>query len=252
MTTTTVFLSGGLGSFSAADIVIGQGDQTTLLFTDTMMEDEDLYRFLRDVERVWGIEIVRIADGRTPWQVFRDVRLIGNTQMDPCSRVLKRQIAKKWIREHRGSDKLVFGFGLQEIHRMATVVQRWWPHLVAFPLIDQNVFDVKSDALARLKGYGIDPPRLYEMGFHHNNCGGFCVKAGHGHFANLLRVMPDRFAFHEQEEERMRRFLNKDVAILRDRRGGVTRPITLARFRERIEAGGRVDILDIGGCECFT
>ncbi len=45
-----VSFSGGLGSFFAAKRVIDQHgtDNTTLLFTDTMTEDEDLYRFLDD------------------------------------------------------------------------------------------------------------------------------------------------------------------------------------------------------------
>jgi len=43
------------------------------------------------------------------------------------------------------------------------------------------------------------------------------------------------------------------VAILRDRRGGTTRPMTLREFRERIQA--QPDLFDAdewGGCGCFT
>lgn len=36
----------------------------------------------------------------------------------------------------------------------------------------------KVDMLEVLKADGIEPPRLYAMGFAHNNCGGFCCRAG--------------------------------------------------------------------------
>lgn len=64
-----VMFSGGIGSFCAAERVksaLTTGDKLTLLFTDTKMEDEDLYRFLNDSEKALGITITRIADGRTP------------------------------------------------------------------------------------------------------------------------------------------------------------------------------------------
>ena len=248
---TVVFLSGGLGSFSAADIEIKANRNPRLLFTDTMMEDADLYRFLDDIERAFEVEIIRIADGRTPWQVFQDVRLLGNSRMDPCSRVLKRELAKHWIEQHAESSRLVFGIGLQECHRTKAINRNWSPHQISFPLIGHNIFDVKSDALERLERHGIEPPRLYELGFTHNNCGGFCIKGGHGHFEILLRNMPKRFAYHERQEQEIRSLLKKDVAILRDRSGGQTRPMTLTEFRERIQSGGQVDLFDHGGCGCM-
>jgi hypothetical protein len=88
------------------------------------------------------------------------------------------------------------------------------------------------------------------MGFPHNNCGGFCVRAGQAHFALLLRTLPERYAFHEEQEEKLRTYLGKDVAILRDRRNGKTRPMTLREFRERLIANGQYDPNEWGGCGC--
>jgi hypothetical protein len=103
-----------------------------------------------------------------------------------------------------------------------------------------------------LRAEGIEPPRLYRLGFAHNNCGGFCVKAGQGHFALLLEAMPERYAYHERREQELRDHLGKDVAILRDRHGGETRPLTLREFRERRQAGEPCDLFDIGGCGCVA
>lgn len=68
--------SGGIGSFWAAMRVSEEYgvDDLTLLFADTRMEDEDLYRFLYDGARHVldnrMDKLVIIRDGRTPWDVF--------------------------------------------------------------------------------------------------------------------------------------------------------------------------------------
>jgi hypothetical protein len=104
----------------------------------------------------------------------------------------------------------------------------------------------KADVLAALKLAGIAPPRLYAMGFPHNNCGGFCIKAGQAHFKLLLEKLPERYAFHEQQEQELRKLLG-DVSILRDRRGGKVRPLTLAEFRAGYP---NADKHEWGGCGC--
>ena len=52
-------------------------------------------------------------------------------------------------------------------------------------------------------------------------------------------------------EEALRSTLG-DVAILRDRTGGTTKPLTMRVFRERVEAGGSYDRFDYGACSCFA
>ena len=111
----------------------------------------------------------------------------------------------------------------------------------------------KSDVFAWMRREGLEPPRLYGMGFAHNNCGGFCVRAGHQHFKTLLREMPERYAEHERREQELRAHLGKDVSILRDREYGDTKPMTLREFRQRLEAGEAMnDLFGIGGCGCFV
>lgn len=93
---------------------------------------------------------------------------------------------------------------------------------------------------------------LDDMGFPHNNCGGFCVKQGQAAFVNLLKTMPERYAYHEQKEADFREDTGKDVAILRDRRGGETKPLTLQQLREDYEAQPeQLTLDDWGGCGCM-
>lgn len=254
-----VMYSGGALSWAAAMRTIEHHgrDNVLLLFTDTSMEDEDLYRFLDDSERQLGVEIVRICDGRTPWDVYRDKRLLGNTRADPCSFELKRKIGQRWLAHNAAGATLVFGIDWTEMHRRDGLARRYAElgHAVETPMCEAPWMH-KGDVLRWMRREGIEPPRLYAMGFSHNNCGGFCCRAGRAHFAHLLRSMPERYGYHEAKEQEMRAFLGKDVSILRDRADGTTDPITLRDFRLQLEgaADGQARLFDdfeIGGCGCF-
>lgn len=248
-----VRFSGGVSSFVTAHRVIEQYGtaDTTLLFADTKMEDADLYRFLEDAERFFDLHITRIADGRTPWQVFRDVRFMGNVRVDPCSKILKRVLLDRWVAERFTPETCINYYGLSwdEMHRVTRLSERLKPWVCRFPLCEKPLM-TKDQCLAVLKRCGIEAPRLYAMGFPHNNCGGFCVKAGQAQFALLYHTMPERYTYHERQEEAMRAQLG-DVSILRDRRGGTTRSLTLRRFREDYLHGTLpVDDEEWGGCGC--
>ena len=73
----------------------------------------------------------------------------------------------------------------------------------------------RPDFFELAKKEGIKPPRLYEMGFAHANCGGFCVKGGHSAFAHLLKHFPDRYEYHSKKEEEMRQYLDKNIEVWR-------------------------------------
>lgn len=252
-----VMFSGGVGSWAAAKRVaeFAEPRSLRLLFTDTLIEDEDLYRFLDQAAENVGGELVRIADGRTPWELFREQRFLGNTRVDICSRVLKRELAEAWLKEHcdPATTTVYVGIDWTERHRFDRLRDRYAERGWTFeaPLCDPPLLS-KHQLLDWLRREGVEPPRLYGMGFPHNNCGGGCVKAGQGHFALLWRALPERFAEWERHEADLRRELG-DVAILRDRTGGVTQPLTLADLRERLEAGSdQIDLFEFGGCGCFV
>lgn len=259
MTRHVVMFSGGVGSWAAAKRVADWHgtDDLTLLFADTRMEDEDLYRFLDEAAADIGAPLVKIADGRTPWDVFRDVRFLGNTRVDPCSRVLKRELCDRWLEQNCDPARTVVYVGISwdEQHRFDKVKERLaalgWRSRA--PLCEKPLPPLGDGwAIRWIEQAGIEPPRLYRMGFPHNNCGGFCVKAGQAHFRLLLEQMPERYAAHERREQALREHLEKDVSILRDRRDGKTRPMTLRAFRQRLEERLPIDEQEWGGCACFA
>jgi hypothetical protein len=250
-------VSGGLSSWATARRVKARHGVTnlTLLFADVRDEDEDLYRFNDDVARDIGVPITVVSDGRNPREVGKDRRHVGNTHVANCSHLLKQVPARKWLDENAdvASTTLYVGIGWSEPHRIPGIVRHWAPWSVEMPMTESPYVDTRQ-LIEQARAAGFEPPRLYELGFAHNNCGGACVKAGQAQWAHLLTVFPDRYAAWEQHENEMRADLGKDVSILRDRRGGVTKPLPLTVLRRRIEASTPepFDLDDWGGCGCFV
>jgi hypothetical protein len=255
-----VMFSGGVGSWATAERVKAQHgtDGLTLLFADTLMEDEDTYRFLHAAADQIGGQFVRLADGRDIWQVFRDVKFLGNTRIDPCSRVLKRELMRKWVDKNCDPETTTIYLGIDwsEQHRAGRYERYWHPYRVECPLT-KPPYMTKAQMLEQAHDAGLPSQRLYELGFHHANCGGGCVKAGQAQFELLLRTLPDRFAWWEDNERQIRADLGKDITILRDRRilngRELVTPITLEAFRVRLQAQPELfDSDEWGACDCTT
>ncbi|MFE9328350.1 hypothetical protein ACIHDR_46760 [Nocardia sp. NPDC052278] len=230
-----VQMSGGIGSFAAATRVAqryGTSDMV-LLFADTLAEDEDLYRFLSDAVAYLGMPLVRVCDGRTPWEVFADVRFIGNSRLAPCSKWLKQIPCRRWLEQNCDPADTVLYVGLDwaERRREPGVVHGWTPWRVEFPMAEAPYL-TKEQMLDDCRARGLMPPRLYELGYRHNNCGGVCVRAGQAQWRRTLRVFPDRFAEAERREAQLRELLG-DRSILVEQRQGVKYPLPLSELRRR-------------------
>ncbi|HBT58901.1 MAG TPA: hypothetical protein DEA92_17490, partial [Pseudomonas sp.] len=77
-----------------------------------LIEDEDLYRFADEIAEAVGKPIIRVVDGRTPWDVYIDSRWIGNTRTAHCSTELKTKPVMAWLEENANpDDPLVLGMG---------------------------------------------------------------------------------------------------------------------------------------------
>lgn len=251
-----VLYSGGLGSYFTAKRLLEKKTKKKdiiLLFTDTKIEDEDLYRFLKESTEKLGIPLTDYSDGRTVWDVFKDVKYLGNSRLDPCSRVLKREMSRKFLKQFKPDECIIYlGYDWTELNRFEKAQQAWLPYRIECPLIEKPYLD-KEDMKRMIEEVdGIKLPRLYEMGFQHNNCGGGCVKAGIGHFKLLLDKMPERYAIWENKEQEMREFLGKDISILRRTKDGIRSNFTLKQLREEQETLTDSELCDIGGCGCFS
>ncbi|MBI9010943.1 MAG: hypothetical protein JEZ08_01835 [Clostridiales bacterium] len=256
-----VFFSGGVGSYFTAKRVIEKHgkENVILLFTDTKIEDDDLYRFVKESSLKLDAELVCVEDGRTPWEVAKDVKFIPNSRIAQCSHLLKQKVSKKYIVENFDPSNCILYLGIDwtETHRKSAPTKNWAPYSVEFPMMEKPYL-TKSDMLEKLEfEENVEVPNLYKLGFAHNNCGGFCFRAGIGHFKNLLEKMPDKYKEHEAKELEMQDYLGRtDVSILRRVRNGKKVNLTLKDLREEIESLHvqltMDELLDHGGCGCFV
>ncbi|WP_241764600.1 MULTISPECIES: phosphoadenosine phosphosulfate reductase family protein [Exiguobacterium] len=238
-----MFSGGASSAYVAYHIVQKYGKENSILFfTDTLWEDMDNYRFMEEVADYIGLEITTSIDGRTPEEVFFDMRFLGNSRMAKCSEELKVRQTMIFLEElrdiHNLEPILHFGIGPHEQHR-AINLQNFYEHNpiepieTRFPMIE--IFKEDMDAKTIIQNeWGIKLPRMYDLGFSHANCGGRCVRGGLGHYALLFKVWPDQYAEQEAMEERFREKFQKDVSILK-RNGG---PFTLREYREMMERDG--------------
>ena len=184
--------------------------------------------------------------------MFRDVRFLGNSRVDPCSLHLKRTLADRWLDGHHDpADTTVYiGIDWSEIHRFERLRERKLPWIYHAPMC-YPPYLTKDEMHEWAEREGLRKQRLYTLGMPHANCGGGCIKMGIGGFARLYYADPCRFAEWERNEEQLRARLG-NVSILRDRTNGQSKPMTLRALRERLEGGGTVDMFDIGGCGCMV
>lgn len=222
-------------------------------------------------------ELVWLVEGRDPWEIFRDGKFLGNSLVDPCSRVGKREIADAWRMRHcfregelfAAADYFAVGIGLHEKHRFddgkggglgpRMAADGWNYHA---PLIDaeqavnEGGCEYMSLLFSPVEQLGVRGQRMYQQGYKHGNCGGFCIKAGQAHWANRFRVQPERFAYDAMMERKLGAYIGKPVSMLTDRRGSAKKkPLTLDDFEKRLRARpNRKFEYQPGesGCGCMT
>ncbi|GHH57547.1 phosphoadenosine phosphosulfate reductase domain-containing protein [Lentzea cavernae] len=261
--------SSGITSWAVARMVIERYGRvnTTLLFADTLAEDEDNYRFNREATAQLGMELTVVCDGRNPQQVNVDTRWLSNSRTAKCSELLKIVPSRKWLEANCDPANTVLYLGLDwtEPERVETNRRMWAPWRVEFPLVE--AMKTKEHWIAECRATGVMEPEMYRLGFPHANCGGACVRAGQGQWGHLLRtrgVDPaydrDRFAkrftsweAHERHMNELTRQGKEPVSIVREERRGETVLLPLPKIRQRVESQpALLDLNDWGGCSCFT
>lgn len=290
--TDVVMFSGGVGSWAAGKRVVkarGSAEGVVLLFTDTMVEDDDLHRFLDEAAESVGAPLVKIADGRTPFDVFHDMRWIGNSRVAHCSAELKQKPAREWIEANCDPDRVTIHVGIDwtEIHRMRAVHAGYahrgkcsdrdacrslfdedgrrpgpgcrnllaQPWSVNAPLTDAPLV-AKGSIIDSLKREGIEVPRMYREGFPHNNCGKQgCVRGGKDYWKHYLLMRPEEYLDTERREEELREEIGSQASILTETVNGEERRLPLAEIRRRAEAQPSLfdgqEGQDWGGCGCM-
>jgi len=244
------FSTGILSALAGRRVLDRYGKQDTrFVFMDTLFEDDDNYRYMREVEKYLGVQMTSLTEGRNPYEVSHAEHVIPNSLVAPCTRRLKIEPFLRYLAEQADQEITIhIGYDFSEMHRCEPTRRNYEKlgYQVDFPML-WKPYEFGNYQNVMRNDWGIEPPRMYAMGYTHANCGGRCVKQGQGDWIRTLINFPERYTEIEQWESDMRENeVNADYAILKSRTGGETSPLTLRELREKYEAGqmGRLDKLD--------
>jgi len=181
---------------AASAVATKLSNPNEIWYAATGAEDEDNERFLRDCE-AWFCQQVRVLKSKKyadTWAVWEHKRYLSGVSGAPCTSELK--IAPRLLNQ-KADDTHIFGYTADNNDvRRAKMMGANWPNLrTEFPLIERGL--TKAACLALLQSVGIDPPRVYAMGYPNANCIP-CVKATSPDYWALVR------SCHPEQFERMK------------------------------------------------
>jgi len=206
---------------------------------DTGSEHPDNERFKRECEEWFGQEVITIKSDKYEdiWDVFKKTRYLVGPGGARCTGELKRKPAEDFLNHFE--DREIFGYTIEERHRMDRFREQNPERFIECPLIDEG-FD-KADCLGFLERVGIELPVMYKLGFHNNNCIG-CVKGGAGYWNKIRKHFPDVFNRMAKQEREL------GVAINKSMEDGVRTKIFLDELPEDM---GNVDTEPSVSCGLF-
>ena len=177
-----------------------KGENCVVVNEDTGSEHPDNERFKAECGEWFGCEIITIRSEAYSdiWEVFEKTRYLVGPTGARCTGELKRKPAENFLNHFK--DVEIFGYTIEERHRMNRFREQNPERMIECPLIDEG-FD-KADCLGFLERVGIELPAMYKLGFHNNNCIG-CVKGGAGYWNKIRRHFPKVFKRMAKQEREL-------------------------------------------------
>ena len=242
------YSTGLLSTLTAERVIKKYGKENTILvFMDTLFEDDDNYRFLQDVEKYLSIKIIKLTEGRTPYQVSKDQNIIPNSRIAPCTLRLKLNPFQTYLKTFSEPLTIHIGYDFSEIHRCEPTRKNYEAlgYQVDFPMLWKPI-EYRDYSTILREEWNIEPPRMYLMGYTHANCGGRCVKQGQGDWIRTLINFPQRYTDVEEWEKEMRKKpINQNYTISKNQAKDAIKQITLTQIRERYQTGLMPSLLNL-------
>lgn len=194
-----VWFSCGAASAVAAKLATQHygGGQLHVVYCDTMeSEHPDNARFLLDVQRWIGqeIKIIKSTRYQNVDDVFTKKRYMSGEYGAPCTVEMKKRPRFEF---QKPTDIHIFGMTSDERKRIGRFTESNPELRLRWILLESGLS--KDDCLAILRGYGIEIPQMYKLGYRNNNCMG-CVKASSPSYWNKIRRdFPE--VFHKRVEQ---------------------------------------------------
>jgi hypothetical protein len=168
-------------------------DNVELFYIVINSAHEDNERFILDCEKWIGKKINKIQSKKfkDQFEVIEKIKYVNGVNGAPCTLHLKKNV-RFAIEKSNNFDGQIFGFEFEkkEINRAIRFSQQYPNVKPLYPLIDRKI--TKSQCAEILLINGIKLPKMYELGFHNNNCIG-CVKGGKGYWNHVKKHFPETF-----------------------------------------------------------
>ena len=201
------FSCGAASAYATYLAHLKYGDQMEAVYCRVKEESEDNLRFLEDFTKKTGIPVKIIGDDGMDYSiynVFLNRKFIKGPKGAPCTMILK-----KWVREkfECHDDVQIFGYTIEEMHRVDRFIDANNHVHTDFILVDQNI--TKPECMDWFQSMGFDLPIMYRLGYPNNNCVG-CVKGGMGYWNAIRKDFPEAFDRMARLERQIGHAVNKD------------------------------------------
>lgn len=263
--------SGAPSALLALKVVEKYGAENVhCVFADTLVEHNDNYRFLYDLQYKHGLEIIFINHGKTPEELQIEQKTLFTQALAPCTRILKLEPIRKhvlWLQQQGFVVVMHIGMTVEDSRdnrggringRLDAPTANWYSVWCKpeFMLVDEGY--TRGQVQEELKQRNIQIPLTYSWGLPNANCvaQGGCVKGGKSYMQKILESYPEGYLRRETIEEQIIELRQlkglKPFHHLREKGGS----ITLKEFRLRFETEDRKiftlenDMDGLCGAEC--
>ena len=205
------WFSCGAASAVATKLILAEGNPVTIAYCYVKEEHTDNLRFLKDCEEWFGQKILILKNEKYDGSCHKvfEKNFFSTPHGSPCTTHLKKKVRLKF---QKPNDVLVFGYTAEEEERLNTFIDRNNEVPVRAPLIEKGL--TKSEVLAMIENANIELPKMYKLGYDHNNCIG-CVKGGMGYWNKIRLDFPKQFKEYAVMER------ERGYTILKDENGAI-------------------------------
>jgi len=201
-----VWFSCGAPSAVAAKRTIEKyGDRCEIIIVNNPVEeeDDDNRRFLKDVSKWLGQEVVLATNKDFPSasavEVWDKRQYMSGIHGAPCTTVIKKEARYQFEKTHNIAWH-VLGFTLEEKSRHDSFVLSERINVIPV-LIDDEI--TRNDCFDIIESADIELPLMYKLGYPNANCIG-CVKATSPTYWNhVRRVHPEVFKQRAEQSRRI-------------------------------------------------
>jgi len=202
---TISWFSTGVSSAVATKLLIDEIDE--IIYEHIDDQHEDSMRFVKECEQWFGKKITILQSHmktvETACLMAGGNGFLVGPHGAPCTSRLKLRVRKDWEKTQTDDLCYVWGFdcSTREKTRAIKREEAMPKQDHRFPLIEKSIS--KQHAHEILAASGIKRPKMYDLGYHNNNCIG-CIKAAGAAYWNKIRVdFPEVFESRAKLERKI-------------------------------------------------